>query len=86
VKSDSLGIGYEVREVENRGVVLFDNTNEAKAAIENLLLAGSEIFEDDAAFDKKYPPLGAEERKKRGMEFLEKLKQQNSKRSDNLNE
>lgn len=44
VKSDAPSMGYEVREIENRGMALFDDMDEAKAVIEDLLQSGAEVY------------------------------------------
>jgi|GEM_PF-2230206 len=75
-------LGYNIYEIEERNFVIIEVEQKVKLAIKELLESGADVFENQNEFDKKYPPLGFEERKRRGLEFFERIKNRNTS-SDN---
>lgn len=70
VKDMNSELGYVIYEIENRAFMIIEDFDKAKDVIADLLRNGVEVYENTAAYREKYPPLSAEERKRRGMEFL----------------
>ena len=70
IKSPNAYLGYWVIHKEGRSITLFDDLQEAREVITRLLDEGAEVFENDEAFYRKYPPLSIEDRKRLTEEFL----------------
>lgn len=73
IKNNQSPTKYDVVEINERLFRLFDDKREAFEMTRKLLADGADIFESIAAFYAKYPSLSAEERKRRGVEALEKF-------------
>lgn len=72
IKSKELETHYEVVNIKERTFTLFDDTKNAFEIIENLLKDGAEVFDNIQDFFDKYPPLSAEERRRKSIEDTNK--------------
>lgn len=69
IKRADMPSGWRVADIENRGMILFDNSDEEKSVIKSLLENGAEIFESEEEFLAKFPPFTKEERLSQGMKY-----------------
>lgn len=73
IKKNELPTGWEVRDkTDSMSIVLFDNSQEVKMLIKELLDLGVEKFDTEEDFLKKYPHITKEERLALGMEYWKK--------------
>lgn len=77
IKANQFPGGYRIVDKATRGYLLIDNNSELERIVKELLTAGAEVFENEEAFNQKYPQLGLNEIKDKGMEFWRNIPEEN---------
>jgi len=74
IKDEQLPFGYWIVYKLTRGIELIDDMDLAQKIVNSLLQQNVRVYENTDEFDKDYPPLTPEERKKMAQEFFTRSK------------